>query len=139
MYHWHHTTVNSIAFTESGSHLYSGGNESVLVRWNLNESNSKDFLPRLAAPPCNLAVGNQKIAVSTLDNGIQILDTQFKPITVVQNFTWVPADKTNVDKFPIGLKVNPRTCSLVLNGRIGHLQFYSTHTRSLLYNVSMMV
>lgn len=117
--------------------MYSGGNESVLVRWNLHQSDNKDFLPRLAAPPCNIAVSvdNQKIAVSTLDNGIQILNTQFKPITVVQNFTWVPADRTNTDKFPIGLKINPRTCSLVLNGRIGHLQFYSTHTRSLLYNV----
>lgn len=111
----------------------------------------------MSSVPVHVAVaaGNQKIAVSGNDNGktennshslcknqlcaslsgIIILNTQFKPITTIQNFTWVPDDQSNSEKFPIGLIVNPRNTSLVLNGRKGHLQFYSTHTRSLLYNV----
>ena len=55
---------------------------------------------------------------------------------VLQSFTFVADQKTGLDKYPIGLQLNPRTNSLVLNGRIGHLQFYSTYTKSLLYNVS---
>lgn len=138
LYHWHHTAVNAIAFTESGTNFYSGGDEAVLVRWNLNQSDNKSFLPRVWGNPRHIAVslGNQKIALATNDNGIQILNTQLKPITVIQNFTWIADDKTVQDKFPIGLRVNPRTSSLVLNGRVGHLQFFSTHTRSLLFNVS---
>lgn len=139
LYHWHHTSVNAIAFTESGTNFYSGGDEAVLVRWNLNQSDNKSFLPRVWGNPrhISVSVGNQKIALATNDNGIQILNTQLKPISIIQNFTWISDDKTVQDKFPIGLKVNPRTSSLVLNGRVGHLQFFSTHTRSLLFNVSI--
>lgn len=138
LYHWHHTTVNTLCFSETGSQFYSGGNESVLVRWHLGQSDQqRSFLPRVAGCPVHLAVSrdNQKIALATNDNGIQLLNSQFKPLAVVQNFTWVADDKTVAEKFPIGLRVNPRNSALMLNGRVGHLQFFSTHTRSLLYNL----
>lgn len=88
--------------------------------------------------PVHIVVGaeNQKIAVATDDNAIQIFNPQISPTSIIQNLTWIPYDKTNIPKFPIGLKVNSRTNSLVLNGRLGHLQFFSTHTKTLLYNVS---
>lgn len=138
LYHWHHTAVTALCFSETGSQLYSGGREAVLVRWTLSGgAEQRSFLPRVSGVPVHLAVGqaNQKIALATDDNGIQVLNSQFKPIAVVQNFTWVADDKTVADKFPIGLRVNPRNSALMLNGRVGHLQFFSTHTRSLLYNL----
>lgn len=140
LYAWHHTTVNTIAFTASGVQFYSGGMENTLVRWDIKNANSREYLPRMLGTPLHVCVGadNQKIAVSANDNGIQILNAQLNPTTIIQNFTWVPHDKTNVPKFPIGLQVNPRNSSLMLNGRVGHLQFFSTHTQSLLYNVSLM-
>lgn len=87
--------------------------------------------------PLHISIGadNQKIAVATDDNGIQILNAQNNPVAVIQYFTWIQFDRTAIPKFSVGLKVNPRTSSLVLNGRMGHLQFYSTYTRSLLFNV----
>lgn len=138
LYHWHHTGVNALTFTLSGSHFYSGGSENTLVRWNINAGVPSDFLPRMWGNPLHIVVGadNQKVAVAADDNGIQILNAQNNPTAIIQNFTWIPNDKTDIPKFPIGLKINPRTSSLVLNGRIGHLQFYSTHTKNLLFNVS---
>lgn len=137
LYHWHHTPVNTIAFTLSGSHFYSGGCENTLVKWNANAILDKEFVPRMWGTPVHITVGceNQMVAVAADDNEIQILDARNNPKVVVQNFTWVPNDKTNTLKFPIGLKLNPRNSSLVMNGRVGHLQFYSTHKRNLLYNV----
>lgn len=141
LYHWHHTPVNCVTFTMSGSHFYSGGSENTLVHWNMCEKEDRNYLPRMWGTPVHIVIGsdNQKIAVATDDNGIQILNTQHNLTAIIQNFTWVPFDKTNTPKFPIGLKVCPRTSSLVMNGRIGHLQFYSTHTKSLLFNVSRFI
>lgn len=51
--------------------MYSGGGERVLVRWNLEASNVRNFLPRLPAPILHLAVSpnNQAVAIATQDNG----------------------------------------------------------------------
>lgn len=138
LYHWHHTAVNSIAFSLSGSHFFSGGYENVLVKWDVNAVHERQFVPRMWGAALHIVVGdnNQKLAIAADDNEIQIFDAQLVPKVVIQNFTWVPNDKTIGCKFPVGLKVNPRNSSLVMNGRIGHLQFFSTHTKNLLYNVS---
>lgn len=51
--------------------MYSGGGERVLVRWNLEATNVRNFLPRLPAPILHLAVSpnNQAVAIATQDNG----------------------------------------------------------------------
>lgn len=137
LFHWHHTPITTVTFTLSGTNFYSGGLENTLVHWDINKYKPIGFVPRMQGTPVHVAIGaeNQKIAVSTDDNGIQIMNGQNHPLAIIQYFTWIPFDKTDVPKFPIGLKVNPRTTSLAFNGRLGHLQFYSTRTKSLLYNV----
>lgn len=67
--------------------------------------------------------------------GILIVSPQKKVTSLIQNFTWGVASSSK-DLFPAGLVVDPRTNSLVLNSRTGHVQFYNTHTNNLLYNVS---
>lgn len=47
--HWHAHAVSSLAFTPNGAYLLSGGEESVLVIWQLH-SGKKEFVPRLGAP-----------------------------------------------------------------------------------------
>ncbi|XP_031624324.1 WD repeat-containing protein 75 [Contarinia nasturtii] len=137
LYHWHHTPVTTVTFTESGSNFYSGGLENTLCHWDIRQQKPIGFVPRMQGTPVHIVIGaeNRKISVATDDNGIQIFNAQNNVTAVIQNFTWIPYDKTNIPKFPIGLKVNPRTNSLVLNGRLGHLQFFSTYTRTLLYNL----
>ncbi|XP_047366330.1 WD repeat-containing protein 75 isoform X1 [Vespa velutina] len=136
VYHWHTLPVTEIAFSKTGVHMYTGGGECVLVKWTIGAPLEKSFLPRLPAPIKHLTIApdNIYVAVSTLDNGIIVVNPQRKLTSVIQNFTWGIALSCK-DLFPAGLVVDPRTNSLVLNSRTGHVQFYSTHTKSLLYNI----
>ncbi|CAK9809581.1 WD repeat-containing protein 75 [Anthophora plagiata] len=138
VYHWHTLPVTEIAFSKAGSHMYTGGGECVLVKWVLANPHNKSFLPRLPAPIKHLTIApdNLYVAVSTLDNGIVVVNPQRKLTSVIQNFTW-GVTLSSKDLFPAGLIVDPRTSCLVLNSRTGHVQFYNTHTKSLLYNISI--
>ncbi|KAH0956856.1 hypothetical protein HN011_012186 [Eciton burchellii] len=137
VFHWHTLPVTEIIFSKSGSHMYTGGGECVLVKWTLANTRQKSFLPRLPAPIKHLTIAsdNLYVAVSTLDNGIAIVNPQRKLTSVIQNFTWGVA--SSKDLFPAGLIVDPRTNSLVLNSRTGHVQFYNIHTKNLLYNINI--
>jgi NET1-associated nuclear protein 1 (U3 small nucleolar RNA-associated protein 17) len=53
--HWHAHIVSSIAFTPNGAYLLSGGEEAVLVIWQL-QSGKKEFVPRVGAAISTLAV-----------------------------------------------------------------------------------
>ncbi|KAL6257883.1 hypothetical protein P5V15_011482 [Pogonomyrmex californicus] len=138
VFHWHTLPVTEIVFSKSGGHMYTGGGECVLVKWTLANPQHKSFLPRLPAPIKHLTIApdNLYVAVSTLDNGIVIVNPQRKLTSVIQNFTWGVA-LSSKDLFPAGLVVDPRTGSLVLNSRTGHVQFYNTHTKNLLYNINI--
>ncbi|KZC09641.1 WD repeat-containing protein 75, partial [Dufourea novaeangliae] len=138
VYHWHTLPVTEIAFSKSGGHMYTGGGECVLVKWVLANPLHKSFLPRLPAPIKHLTIApdNLYVGVSTLDNGIVVVNPQRKLTSVIQNFTWGVA-LSSQDLFPAGLVVDPRTGSLVLNSRTGHVQFYNTYTKSLLYNINI--
>ena len=45
-YHWHSHGVSSVVFNSDGTYMLSGGEEAVLVIWQL-ETGTKRFLPRL--------------------------------------------------------------------------------------------
>ncbi|KAG5319933.1 WDR75 protein, partial [Pseudoatta argentina] len=138
IFHWHTLPVTEIVFSKSGGHMYTGGGECVLVKWTLANPQHNSFLPRLPAPIKHLTIApdNLYVAVSTLDNGIVIVNPQRKLTSVIQNFTWGVASSSK-DLFPAGLIVDPRTGSLVLNSRTGHVQFYNIHTKNLLYNINI--
>lgn len=139
VYHWHATPVKSVTFSEHGSNFYSGAKEFVLVKWVVDRPDLKDFLPRMRGAPVHIAVGprNNRLAVALSDNEIQLLSTNFDMFALIQNFTYVHDDETGLDLFPCGLQLSPRNKCLVLNGRPGQLQFFSTQSKSLLYNVSI--
>lgn len=139
LYHWHATPINTIAFSEFGGHFYSGAKEFVLVKWTIDRPENKVFLPRLRGSPRQITLGpqNNNIALALSDNQIQLLGANFELSAVVQSFTYIHDDETGLGRFPAGLRLNPRNQCLVLNGRIGQLQFYSTQSQSLLYNVSV--
>ncbi|GAB0089207.1 WD repeat-containing protein 75 [Sergentomyia squamirostris] len=139
IYHWHSAAVNCIAFSQSGSYFYSGGTEYVLVKWTQNRPEMKSFLPRMRGSPVHIVVGqqNQQIAVSLSDNGIQLLDANMHLKALIQNFSHIADDNTEEDPFPAGLRINPRNNCIVLNGRVGHLQFFSPYTKSFLYDIDI--
>uniref|UniRef100_A0A1A9ZPX0 WD repeat-containing protein 75 second beta-propeller domain-containing protein n=1 Tax=Glossina pallidipes TaxID=7398 RepID=A0A1A9ZPX0_GLOPL len=139
LYHWHHTPVRSIAFTVYGANFWSSAREKVLVHWNI-ELEQKHYLPRMTAEILHIVVNpkNAEVAACMADNGVQIVGTDKQIFNNLQEFTYVTNDKTKNPKFPIGLRLNPRTNTLVLNGRIGSLQFYNTYTKSLIYNLNIV-
>lgn len=53
--HWHAHAVSSLSFTPNGAYLLSGGEESVLVIWQLH-TGKKEFVPRLGAPISTVSV-----------------------------------------------------------------------------------
>ncbi|CRL01560.1 CLUMA_CG014403, isoform A [Clunio marinus] len=139
--HWHHQIVLSLAFSQSGTILYSGGLESVLVKWHIkNKLLERDFLPRLSGSIAHIKVDTKhdKIALSIDDNGIQIINSSFTKLQTIQDFTKISKYDLSVSQpFPAGIKLNPRNHHLVMNGRIGHLQFFSTKTMKLLFNIDI--
>ncbi|KAK7465414.1 NET1-associated nuclear protein 1 [Stygiomarasmius scandens] len=54
-FHWHAHAVSSLAFTTNGAYLLSGGEESVLVIWQL-QTGKKEFVPRVGAPIQTISV-----------------------------------------------------------------------------------
>lgn len=61
MLHWHSHAVSSLTFTPNGAYLLSGGEESVLVIWQLH-TGKKEFVPRLGAPVTSIAVSPQTVS-----------------------------------------------------------------------------
>ena len=73
--HWHAHAVTCMAFTNDGNYLLSGGEEAVLVLWQIGTS-SKTFLPRLGAPLCQISVSNDSLSygVSTANNVFRMIE-----------------------------------------------------------------
>jgi NET1-associated nuclear protein 1 (U3 small nucleolar RNA-associated protein 17) len=53
--HWHAHALQAIEFTPNGAYLLSGGEESVLVIWQLH-TGKKEFVPRVGAPIHTISV-----------------------------------------------------------------------------------
>ncbi|XP_033024487.1 WD repeat-containing protein 75 [Lacerta agilis] len=131
--HWHHGEVMDLAFTVEGTSLLSGGIESVLVQWRDGSDAKKEFLPRLGSTIQHISVSPDGafLCTSHADNKIIIIHSNLKVSTVIQGLNRGSDVKT-------GLMVDPRTKALVLNGKPGHLQFYSLQNDKQLYNLDIV-
>uniref|UniRef100_A0A7N6BH26 WD repeat-containing protein 75 second beta-propeller domain-containing protein n=1 Tax=Anabas testudineus TaxID=64144 RepID=A0A7N6BH26_ANATE len=130
--HWHHSAVSSLRFTPEGTNLLSGGVESVLVQWRYNQESQRDFLPRLGAAITHITISpdGALFCTSHSDNKITIIQSCVKVSAVIQGLV-----KGNVQT---DLMLDPRSKALVLNGKPGHLQFYSLQRDKLLYNLDIV-
>ncbi|KAG1667295.1 Ecto-NOX disulfide-thiol exchanger 1 [Nymphon striatum] len=148
VYHWHTLPVSDISFSSEGSHFYSGGGECVLVMWRLNSDAKKDrrFLPRIGMPISHVTVSpnNFYVATSHVDNAIHLVNSHnciehvFQGLT--QGHQWVEnIHSVGIDRpVPTGLLFDPKSKALVLNGKPGHLQFYSLSEDKQLYNLDVV-
>uniref|UniRef100_A0A4W4HH52 WD repeat-containing protein 75 second beta-propeller domain-containing protein n=1 Tax=Electrophorus electricus TaxID=8005 RepID=A0A4W4HH52_ELEEL len=130
--HWHHNAVSALCFSPEGMHLLSGGVESVLVQWHCKEVNKKNFLPRLGGAIAHICVSpdGQMYSTSHTNNKITIISS-FRVSAVIQGL--VKGGSVQTD-----LMIDPRTKALVLNGKPGHLQFYSLERDKQLYSLDIV-
>jgi NET1-associated nuclear protein 1 (U3 small nucleolar RNA-associated protein 17) len=63
--HWHAHAVSAVSFSSDGAHLFSGGEEAVLVIWQL-QTGRKEFIPRVGAPI-------KTISTTQLEDGEEVL------------------------------------------------------------------
>uniref|UniRef100_A0A672RUA3 WD repeat-containing protein 75-like n=1 Tax=Sinocyclocheilus grahami TaxID=75366 RepID=A0A672RUA3_SINGR len=129
--HWHHNAVNTLCFTPEGTHLLSGGIESVLVQWQYGAGNRKEFLPRLGGSILHISASSdgQLFCTSHSDNSKKkIIKCLFLPMLFMLSGDAVLTD----------LMIDPRSKALVLNGKPGHLQFYSLLRDKHLYNLDIV-
>lgn len=57
--HWHAHAVSALTFTSNGAYLLSGGEEAVLVIWQIH-TGRKEFVPRVGSAINTVSVARQK-------------------------------------------------------------------------------
>nr|XP_004660322.1 WD repeat-containing protein 75 [Jaculus jaculus] len=131
--HWHHDMVMDLAFSVTGTSLLSGGRECVLVEWRDATEKNKEFLPRLGSTIEHISVSpaGDLFCTSHSDNKIMVIHRNLETSAVIQGLVKDRSIST-------GLMVDPRTKALVLNGKPGHLQFYSLQSDKQLYNLDII-
>ncbi|CAG8531218.1 5601_t:CDS:10 [Cetraspora pellucida] len=126
--HWHPHKVNSLVFTRDGTYLLSGGEESVLVIWQI-ETGHTQFLPRLGSEIQSITISPDQAlyAINLLDNSIKILSAVNLEIKqVIQGLKHAQMD-ASVYPLSTGLVIEPRNHFVVLNGLPGTIQFYNPY------------
>ena len=74
--HWHSRAVGCLHFSGDGAHLFSGGEEAVLVIWTLADG-KKTYLPRLGAPLTKIVARRDdpsRLALFGADNAIRLVN-----------------------------------------------------------------
>uniref|UniRef100_A0AAV1UZS4 WD repeat-containing protein 75 second beta-propeller domain-containing protein n=1 Tax=Peronospora matthiolae TaxID=2874970 RepID=A0AAV1UZS4_9STRA len=125
--HWHSHAVHCLQYSSDGQHLLSGGEECVLVTWQL-ETGRRSYLPRLPASVEVIAPKKEGgvYVVGLADNVV----FQYNPVTREQEWEargLARAGGAAVDSLPMRqLAVDPISKALVINGSLGAgvLQFY---------------
>ncbi|KAF7971392.1 hypothetical protein HWV62_21226 [Athelia sp. TMB] len=138
MLHWHAHAVASLAFTSNGAYLLSGGEESVLVIWQLH-TGKKEFVPRLGAPITTLAVTmateSEEYLVGLADATFMFINsTSLKASRSYSRIKLNPATSYGGPATPVHapLAVHPATSTIILpSSHPSSLQIYSPSTSTL--------
>jgi NET1-associated nuclear protein 1 (U3 small nucleolar RNA-associated protein 17) len=106
--HWHAHKVKSIAFA-SGSYMLSGGEEGVLVLWQL-KTRHQDYLPRLGSDIVQISVSpnQQYYALVFKDNSIRIINAV--NLSVRQTIMGLKYASVDHKRYPpsVGLVIEPK-------------------------------
>ncbi|KAI8982312.1 hypothetical protein BDF20DRAFT_912490 [Mycotypha africana] len=126
IHHWHHMPVDCLKFMEDGSYLMSGGQEAVIVIWQL-DTGHKQFLPRMGGGVTSITISpnHRYYCVGLKDNSIRLINSISQTIEqVIQGLQYAKAE-SNMNPLSTGLIIEPRNRHVVLNGVQGSLQFYN--------------
>ncbi|KAF9953677.1 hypothetical protein BGZ65_004522, partial [Modicella reniformis] len=124
--HWHAHKVAAMCFTSDGNYLLSGGEEAVLVIWQL-QTGHKQFLPRLGSEIKHITVSPDQAyyAIGHQDNSVNVIrSVDLKIKTAIQGLKFSCSTDHLNHPLSTGLVIEPRNGHVVLNGMAGTLQFY---------------
>lgn len=115
--HWHRTAPRTVKFSPDSNYLISGGDETVLVIWQL-ETNQKQTLPHMATAILNATI-SQKGSAYTLrlgDNSIIVLSTSdLQPFASVSGLALDASSKThNLTRYSPPAALHPDYSSRLL-------------------------
>ncbi|TDL28123.1 WD40 repeat-like protein [Rickenella mellea] len=137
--HWHAHAVSTLAFTPNGAYLLSGGEECVLVIWQLH-TGKKEFVPRVGAPILSIAI---RAGESSEEYLLGLADSSFitvnsgtlsisRTISRIRIDPVVSTHKLPLSE-PVPLAAHPLSSSLILpSSHPSFLQTYSPSTATLL-------
>ena len=108
--------MTGLSWSVEGGHLYSGGGERVVCKWLPETGGRPVFTPRLAADIVGIVSGAEQTALQLADNSVLLLDRLDSPAGELAGLS------RNNSGWPAGLAWDSRTGSLLLNGRVGHIQ-----------------
>ncbi|KAJ7040451.1 quinon protein alcohol dehydrogenase-like superfamily [Mycena alexandri] len=101
--HWHAHPVASLAFTANGAYLLSGGEESVLVIWQLH-TGKREFLPRIGSPIKTISVskattsGDEEYLLGLADATYAFVGAA--SLKVTRSYSRIKLDPTSVPNAP---------------------------------------
>jgi NET1-associated nuclear protein 1 (U3 small nucleolar RNA-associated protein 17) len=130
--HWHAHGVADLAFNSDGSYLLSGGEEAVLVIWQVATGNQR-FLPRLGAPITGVAVSADDTVYATChsDNTVRVVDAlSLEQRQAVCGLRRAPVGDA-AHSIKCGMATLPGDDRVVLNGAVGSLQVFNCFTDRL--------
>ncbi|PFH49807.1 hypothetical protein AMATHDRAFT_146767 [Amanita thiersii Skay4041] len=142
--HWHAHAVTSIAFTTNGAYLLSGGEEAVLVIWQLH-TGTKEFVPRLGAPISTVSVskasGDEEYLVGLADATYCFVRQE--TLRISRSYAGIKLDPTPlygpvIPKVFSPIAVHEKTSTLILpSSHPSSLQIYSPSSSKLLYDLEI--
>ncbi len=145
VWHWHSHAVQAMAFSSTGAQLLTGGEENVLVKWEI-ESGRKDFVPRLGSG------GIQSIGVKSVRKGGDQEEywVTMKDGSVMKNLTGTGAatgvgravrldpvySPSNGKIVPLATH-QPTGCFVLPSSHPSTIQFYNPVTNTVLFDLEV--
>ncbi|KAF8913139.1 quinon protein alcohol dehydrogenase-like superfamily [Gymnopilus junonius] len=139
--HWHAHAVSSVKFTSNGAYLLSGGEESVLVIWQLY-TGKKEFVPRLGAPISTISIsrsnhGEVEYLIGLADATYTFISSS--SLKVTRSYSRIKIDpslsqdSTSTPKHDAPIAVQHRNSTLILpSSHASSLQMYSLSNSSII-------
>jgi NET1-associated nuclear protein 1 (U3 small nucleolar RNA-associated protein 17) len=123
---WHSHAVGALCFSHDGSHLLSGGQENVLVIWQL-ETLHKTFLPRLGGPITHITRCPHDAscyAIGQQDNAVRLVSVSKMAVLLSMYGVRPAAQGIPQGQACIACCLQPGSGYLLLPGRGGSVQLY---------------
>lgn len=122
--HWHSLPIEALDFSLEGTHLYSGGGEGVIVKWEVKTMARLALVPRMGTNLIKITNSFDRVIAATKQNTMKVFSSNLEEQTAIVGLS---AKEVTKLKWHSG--------SLVLISSDHHLQFfnplYSTQKHSL--------